>query len=91
MPKTVFPALLLISMAAFAQQTKAPELTSTEKFAISSIMEKQAKISEETKALNQAAQAVVADIAVTHPGYHLDANTMQLVKDAPKAEQKAKP
>lgn len=84
--------ILILALAApLVAQTKAPELTSTEKFAISSIMEKQAKLSEETKALNQAAQAVVADIAVTHPGYHLDPNTMQLVKDAPKAEQKAKP
>lgn len=88
-------ALLAVFLALpLAAQTK-PELTSTEKMALQSLLDKGASnqkvrdnLDASDKQLLADAALIQADAAKTHPGYHLTLKPIELVKDETKPEVK---
>jgi hypothetical protein len=72
-----------------ATSNGAPTLTSTEKIAVQSLMSEAAKITEALNVLHTNFENVAADMAKSHPGYHLSDKTLRLEKDV-KVEKSTK-
>lgn len=81
--------ILILALAApLVAQTKAPELTTTEKAAIQFLLDKQAEDAKSRASLEAAEKDITsimtqvqADVVKTHPGYHLTLKPIALVKD----------
>lgn len=78
---------LLISGGVWAQQAPPPSqtestLSQTESIALKAIMDRQQIIQQEIKELQNAVTGIAEDVKKSHPGYHLNIQTLGLEKDA---------
>lgn len=74
-----------LAAGAFAQSAPpapAPQLTTTEQIALSTVIDKIKQIQEQNKNAYDALHQVEADISKSHPAFHFDERTNQLVPDA---------
>jgi hypothetical protein len=66
-------------------QTAIPTLTVTEKIAVQVLVDRFNAAKKQVQETQQVFQCVTEEIATSHPGYHLNADTFELEADAPAA------
>lgn len=89
--------LLLSALCSAAQTPKAdppkpvPVLSTAEKVAISSVIEKEQGLQNQFKDLEQQKATIIAEFGKEHPGFHVNPQGFAVEADAPKAEVKPAP